>query len=268
MNIRMLRDKTVWITGASSGIGLEMTRLAASAGAKLYLFSSRIKALEEAAGIAAAEGALSVRYEAVDLSDSDAAVEASLRALKKGGTPDYLILNAGISQRSMAAETDLSVTRNILELNFFGTVAMARTVLPFMMEHGGGHIAVTSSVTGEFGFPMRSAYAASKHALHGYFESVGLEYASEGILVTLVVPGRIRTAISINSLTADGGKHGKMDPGQKKGMDAALCAEKYWKAVIRGKHKVVIGGFDTIMVFLHRFLPGVFRAIAYRTSPV
>jgi len=268
MNINSLKNKNVWITGASSGIGLEMAVLAASAGAKLQLFSSRKKALDAAAGLSSAKGALSVQYEVVDLSDTAAAVEASQRALKQSGAPDYLILNAGISQRSMAAETDLRVTRNILELNFFGTVAVARTVLPVMLEQGGGHIAVTSSVTGEFGFPMRSAYAASKHALHGYFESVGLEYASEGIRVTLVVPGRIKTAISINSLTADGSKHGKMDPGQEKGMGAALCAKIYWKAVIRGKHKAVIGGFDTIMVFFHRYLPGIFRLIASRASPV
>ncbi|MCK5736772.1 MAG: SDR family NAD(P)-dependent oxidoreductase [Spirochaetaceae bacterium] len=268
MNIKLLKGKTVWITGASSGIGLEMTLQAAAAGAKLYLFSSRKEPLAEAAGLSAARGALSVQFEVVDLSDTDAAVAASEKTLELSGAPDYLILNAGVSQRSMAAETDLSVTRSILNLNFFGAVSVARTVLPAMISRGGGSIAVTSSVTGVFGFPMRSAYAASKHALHGYCESVGLEYASDGIKVTLIIPGRIRTPISINSLTADGKKHGKMDPGQEKGMDAALCAEKYWRAVIRGKHEAVIGGFDTIMVFFHRYMPWVFRHIAIKVSPV
>jgi short-subunit dehydrogenase len=268
MSMKSLEGKNVWITGASSGIGLELSLLAASAGAKLHLFSSRKEALADASRLSAEKGALSVQYSIVDLSDSDAAMSVSRKALETGGVPDFLILNAGVSQRALAADTGMDVTRGILDLNFFGSAAVARTVLPEMIKNGGGHIAVTSSVTGVFGFPMRSAYAASKHALHGYFESVGLEYVSEGIKVTLIIPGRIRTPISINSLTADGSRHGKMDPGQEKGMNVTLCAEKYWKAVLRGKNEAVIGGFDTIMVFFHRYFPRIFRFIARRASPL
>ncbi|MCG8685527.1 MAG: SDR family NAD(P)-dependent oxidoreductase, partial [Desulfobacterales bacterium] len=129
-------------------------------------------------------------------------------------------------------------------------------------------IGVTSSLTGVFGFPMRSAYAASKHAMKGYFESVGLEYASDGIKVTIAYPGFIKTPISVNSLSGDGSKHGKMDANQEKGMDARTCALRYWKAVIRGKWETVIGGFDTIMVFFYRRLPFLYRFLGKRVSPV
>jgi dehydrogenase/reductase SDR family protein 7B len=268
MNLKSLRGKTVWITGASAGIGLELAVLAAGAGARLHLFSSRKDSLAEAARLCTARGAMSVDYKAVDLSDTAVASAASQKVISEGAVPDFLILNAGISQRSLAAETDLSVSKKIMDLNFFGSVAVARTVLPAMIEKGGGGIAVTSSLTGIFGFPLRSSYAASKHALHGYFESLSLEYASAGIRVTMAVPGRIRTNIALSSLRGDGTPHGSQDPGLEKGMDVVLCAQKYWRAVLQGKREKVIGGSETLMVKFYRYLPAIFRIIARKTSPL
>ena len=268
MNLKSLRGKTVWITGASTGIGFELALIAAAAGARLHLFSSGKDSLAKAAQLCTAKGAISVDYEAVDLSDTAMASTASQKVLSEGGVPDFLILNAGISQRSLAAETDLSVSKKIMNLNFFGSVAVARTVLPAMVENGGGSIGVTSSLTGIFGFPLRSSYAASKHALHGYFESLGLEYASAGIKVTMAVPGRIRTDIALNSLLGDGTRHESRDPGLEKGMDVALCAQKYWKAVLQGKREKVIGGSETLMVTFYRYLPAIFRIIVGKTSPL
>jgi short-subunit dehydrogenase len=268
MNNKLLKGRKVWITGASSGIGLEMALCAARGGAHLRLISSRKDALAEAARICAAAGAASVVYDAVDLSNISAASAAVGAALGSGDVPDYLILNAGVSQRSLAAETDPEVTRKIMELNFLGAAAVARTVLPSMIGNGGGRIGVTSSLTGVFGFPMRSSYAASKHALHGYFESVALEYGSAGIRVTMAIPGRIRTQISTKALSGDGTPHAEMDPGLEKGMDAASCAARYWRAVIKGRRDAVIGGSETLMVFLYRYLRPLFRLIAAGVSPV
>lgn len=267
MKFKQLKGKTVWITGASSGIGLELTLIAAAAGAKLYLFSSRKDPLAEAARLSTIKGASSVDYEVVDLSDPVTASAVSRKVVEKSGAPDFLILNAGISQRALAAETELSVTEKIMNLNFFGSVAVARSALEAMVNNGGGRIGVTTSLTGIFGFPLRSSYAASKHALKGYFESLGLEYASSGIKVTIAVPGRIRTNIALSSLHGDGSRHDVQDPGLEKGMDPALCARKYWKAVIRGKREAVIGGSETLMVSFYRYLPFLFRRIAVKTSP-
>ena len=268
MVTKALSGRNVWITGASSGIGLELSLLAAEAGARLTLFSSRKDALAEAARLCMVKGAASVHFEPVDLADIEAAASVSRSVLTSSGAPDYLILNAGVSQRSFAGETDLDVTKKILNLNFFAAVAMARTVLPSMVERGGGRIGVTTSVTGVFGAPLRSSYAASKHALKGYFESVSLEYARRNIKVTLAVPGYIRTQISRKSLAADGSSHGKMDGKQEKGMDPLTCASRYWKAVIRGKREVLIGRFELIMVHTYRYLPFLYHFLGTRISPV
>jgi len=268
MKFTDLAGRSVWITGASSGIGLELAMLAAEFGAHLTLFSSRRDALSDAARLCAAKGAASVHFEAVDLSVAEAASQAALGAAERHGAPDFLLLNAGISQRSLAADTDLEVTRRIIDVNFFGAVAVARAILPAMVAAGGGRIGVTSSLTGAFGFPLRSAYAASKHALHGYFETLGLEYASAGIRTTLVLPGRIRTSIARKSLTGDGSPHDRRDPGLERGMDPRTCAERYWKAVLRGRPEALIGGAEILMVVLRRRIPWLFRLLARRVSPV
>jgi NAD(P)-dependent dehydrogenase (short-subunit alcohol dehydrogenase family) len=268
MDLTALNGKIVWITGASSGIGLEMSLLAARAGAKLQLFSSRKDVLAKAAKLCAAAGAASVDFDPIDLSDADSAKNLAERVLSRIGAPDYLILNAGISQRAVAGDTDLDVTRRIMAVNFFGAVVMVRSLLPAMVENGGGHIGVTSSLSGLFGFPLRSSYAASKHALHGYFESLALEYSGSGISVTLAAPGRINTPISLSSLKGDGRPHAQKDPGLATGMDAQVCARRYWKAVIKGRRLKMIGRAEILMVYFHRYLPGVFRMIARNTSPV
>jgi len=263
-----LKDKVVWITGASTGIGLEMALFAAHFGARLYLFSSRKELLGEAAEACFAAGAATAFFETVDLSNWESAVSVAAKTLAISGAPDYLVLNAGISQRSLSAQTDLAVSQKILDLNFFGAVGVARTVLPAMIEHGGGHIGVTTSFVGVFGFPLRSSYAASKHALKGYFESVGLEYGSDNIHVTIAVPGRVRTSISAKALSGDGSPYGKNDPGLEKGIDPKRCAKRYWKALIRGRREIVISGFDSLIVFLYRYMYPVFKIIATRVNPV
>jgi len=268
MNLNTLENKKVWVTGASSGIGRELAILAASGGAELFLFSSRIEPLSETAEICGKHGAHKVHFEAVDLSKETSAVEITRKTIEKSGPPDFLILNAGISQRSKGLETSLETTRKIMELNFFASVAIARTAVPAMLASGGGHIGVTSSVTGVFGFPLRTAYAASKHALHGYFESLGMEYSSEGLKVTIIVPGRIRTEISKKSLLGDGSLYSKDDPGQINGMDVKVCAQKYWAAVVKGKREKVIGKFDIIMVFFYRYVRRLFFFLGERVSPV
>ncbi len=267
MKTSPLKDKQVWITGASSGIGLEMSLLAAEAGAHLTLFSSQQDKLADAAQLCAAAGAASVRHEVIDLSNAEKAQKASAALLEGAPPPYYLILNAGVSQRAKAMETSLETARKIIDLNFFGAVAVSQAVLPAMAASGGGRIGYTSSFVGVFGFPMRSSYSASKHALHGYFESVALEYAEANIKCTAAIPGFIKTAVSVNALSGDGSRHGKMDGNQDKGMEPRKCAEQYWKAVINGRWDIVIGGIDKIMVFFYRRLRFVYRILGRRVSP-
>src|SRR5690606_16638527 len=124
---------------------------------------------------------------------------------------DILINNGGISQRGEAGETPLDVDRKIMEINYFGTIALTKAILPVLRKQKSGHIVTISSIAGKFGFYLRSAYAASKHALQGFFESLLLEEAQNNIRVTLVYPGKINTPISTRALNADGQAHGVMD---------------------------------------------------------
>ena len=172
------------------------------------------------------------------------------------GGVDILVLNAGITQRSLTRETDESVYRSLMEINFFASEAMARAVLPSMLAQKSGHMVVISSVAGKFGVPLRSGYSASKFALHGFFEVLRADEEKNGIHVPMVCPGYIRTDISLSALRGDGGKHARMDPGIAQGMPAAECARRILQAVARGKREVIVGAKrEQALVYLKRLFP-------------
>jgi len=172
-----------------------------------------------------------------------------------------LIVNGGISQRSLTSETPLEVDRRLMEINYFGNIAITKAVLPHMIKQKSGHIITVSSIVGKFGFPLRSAYSATKHALHGFYETLRFEHQKDNIKVTVVVPGRIKTNVSINALNKDGKQHGKMDPGQDQGMSAEECSRQMIKAIRKNKKEVLIGGRELMMVRLRQFLPFLFYKI-------
>jgi short-subunit dehydrogenase len=203
----------------------------------------------------------------MDLANRESIEKTVPLALDKFGTIDVLINNGGISQRAYTWETNLEVDYKIMNINYFGAVILTKAILPGMIKAGSGYIAVTSSITGKFGFPLRSAYSASKHALHGFFETLGIELANKNISVTIAMPGRVQTNISIHALTKDGTGHGKMDPGQAGGIPADVCARKYLDAIYHRKREVLIGGKELMMVRLRRFLPVLFYKIARRIEP-
>jgi short-subunit dehydrogenase len=155
----------------------------------------------------------------------------------------------------------MHVIRNIMEVNFFGTVALTKAVLPAMIERGQGHIVVTSSVMGKLGTRLRSTYAASKHALHGWFDSLRQEVYDQNIRVTLVCPGFIKTDITVNAIKGDGSKLGKMSKGQQNGMPAEECAKKMLAGIKKGKEELYIGGKEVWSVYLKRMSPRLLNKI-------
>ncbi len=175
---------------------------------------------------------------------------------------DYLINNGGISQRSTVLETPVEIDRRIMEVNFFGTVALTKCVLPYMLKQGGGHLAATSSISGKFGFYQRSAYAASKHALHGFFESLRLEVRKQNIRVSMIVPGRVRTNISLNAIDKEGRAHGKMDDGQNSGIAPAKAARQILRGLSKNKREINVGGMELLMLYFKRFAPGLHYLIS------
>ncbi len=177
-----------------------------------------------------------------------------------------MINNAGISQRSLARETEMSTFRKLMEINFFGTIFFTKLLLKKILD-GDGRIAVVSSISGKFGFPLRSGYGASKHALHGFFEALYLEEYKNGLKLTMILPGRVKTNISYNAVTADGNKYGKLDKGQEQGISPQLCTKKIIKAIEKEKKEVLIGRKEILMVFIKRFFPNLFFKIAKKIKP-
>jgi short-subunit dehydrogenase len=193
-------DKWIWITGASSGIGRELALQLASRGARLVLSSrnrEKLEALREKTGL---DGERCL-VEPLDVSDTQAVKQVAEKVLARIPRIDYLFNNAGVSQRGLIRETVLEVDRRIMEINYFGNIALTKAVLPRMIEQGGGHVVVTGSVVSRYGFTMRSAYAASKHALHGFYETLLIEEKNHNIYVTLLVLGRVVTNVSLNAIT-------------------------------------------------------------------
>ena len=251
--------KTAWVTGASSGIGKQLVLALAKSGAKVII-SSRKKA-----------DLLAVRSECPDpnyilILPFDLAEESTIptianQALAFTGSLDFLFNNGGISQRSYVTETQMDVYHRLMQINFFGAVALTKAVLPNMIHRQSGQIIVISSLMGKFASPLRSGYAAAKHALHGFFDSLRFEVNEHNIGVLLVCPGFIKTNISINSVTADGSKHNAMDNAQETGMLASECATQILKAIQKDKHEVYIGGKEKYAIYLKRFFPKILHRV-------
>lgn len=261
------QDKRVWITGASSGIGEAMARQLSGIASLLIISGLEGEDLQRIKEEIENEHTV-VEALPFDLGDFVQVEKAAARVLEKHGGVDILINNGGISQRSMVNETTMAVDRHIMEVNFFSPVLLTKLMLPAMLSQGAGHIAATSSMVGKFGFPLRSSYAASKHALQGYFETVGLEFCKKGIRTTVASPGRISTNISLNAILGTGEKYGMMDPGQAKGISSEKCARKYIRAIEKDKWETYIGGSEILMIWFKRFVPALFRRLALGVNKV
>ncbi|MGY6520636.1 MAG: SDR family oxidoreductase [Mongoliitalea sp.] len=254
-----MKKKTIWITGASSGIGEAVTEKFLREGHQVIISARNIEKLEEIKTQSPFKESIAILP--LDLLKSEEFESIVEKAINAFGKIDVLLNNGGISQRSLVKETTLDVDRKIMEVNYFGTIALTKALLPHFLENKNGHFAVVSSLVGKFGSPYRSSYAASKHALHGFFDSLRAEHVADHIYVTMICPGFIRTNVSINALTGDGSPLGSMDDAQAKGMSAEACAKTIYKAIINQKEEVLIGGKETYAVYLKRFFPTIFSKI-------
>jgi dehydrogenase/reductase SDR family protein 7B len=255
------QQKRVWITGASSGIGEALCKAFARQGAHLIISARNEMELQRVAAECATLGAASVIVKPLDLSNQNAIQGIVQQVIQQTGKLDILVNNGGISQRALVKDTPLDVDRMLMNVNYLGTVAMTKAVLPVMLTHQLGHIVTITSLTGKFGAPLRSSYAASKHALHGFFDSLRAELTNTPIKITLICPGYVRTNISINALTSDGTGQGTMDDATNKGMDPDVLAEKILRDIMRGKQEVYYGGKEMLGVYLKRFFPGYFSKV-------
>jgi len=257
----MFTGKVVWITGASSGIGEALVKEFSRLGAVIIASSQDMAGLERVKEACKEKSEL-VYLVPFDLSETTEIVSLVDKQLSIHSRIDYLLNIGGISQRARIEETPLWLDRKIFEINFFGTVALSKAVLPHMIRQKSGHILATSSISGRFGFPLRSAYSASKQALHGFIETLYLENKINNIRASVIIPGRVRTSISFNALESDGKPHGKLDAGQAKGVSPEEAARTIINGIIRNKREILVGKSELLMLYIRRFLPWLFFRIA------
>jgi short-subunit dehydrogenase len=259
-------NKVVWITGASSGIGEALAKCLAKENAKVILSARNKAELDRVQQEAGLNDSNSLVLQ-LDLSETKLIGDHVSAVIKKFGRIDVLINNGGISQRATAAQTNLDTDRQIMEINYFGTVAITKAVLPYLIAQESGQIVVISSIAGKFGFYLRSSYSASKHALHGFFESLRMEIYKKNIKVLIVCPGKVRTKISQNALKGDGSKHQKADEATEKGISAESCAAQIIHAIRKGKEEIFVGGKELRAVWVKRLFPNLFSKLIRKQKP-
>lgn len=264
LKLKIIKQKVVWITGASSGIGRALAEKLAKEDCKLILSSRNIN--ENNLDLKVFGGENNCMILPFDLSNTNQFNSIVEKAFNRFGKIDILVNNAGISQRSYAMETSEEIERNIFEIDYFAQVKLAKMVFAKMQNAGNLKIVVISSIAGIFGFYYRSTYSAAKHALKGYFESMRFEYERQGLSVLLVYPGKIKTNISINAIGKDGAKHNIMDESHVNAMTAEECALKIIHAIKTGKKELFVGKKEMIMVFLYKYFGVLFFFLARRVN--
>ncbi len=259
------KDKVIWITGATSGIGEALALDFAKREARLILSGRREDELKRVAALTKLPD-LDIMILPFDLSDTSKASGLAAQVMNKFGKIDILINNGGQSQRSNATETDEKTERNLFEVNYFSAVNLSKAVLPYMLKNKVGQIVVVSSIAGKFGFYLRSSYSAAKHALYGYFESLRLENESKGIKVLMVCPGKVKTNISINA-TSPNGTHNKMDESHENAISAEEAAKQIITGISKNKEEIFVGGKELMILKIKRFFPKWFGKIIRKQCP-
>ena len=255
------KDKIIWIIGASSGIGAALAKQLAKQQARLIITGRNMDALLALQK----ECLLSTKYcslLAADITEQSSVNFIGEQARKCYGQLDVVIFSAGVSQRSLAIDTPVEIDRKLMEINFFAPVIITKQLLPIFEDQQYGHIVVIGSMAGLMGFPMRTGYAAAKHALMGYFETLQVEHSLIDFHITIVNPGRINTNISMSAITANGSAHNKMDTGQLQGIPVEVCADKILGGIRKKKKHLLIAKGEKLLYWIKWFYPSLYYKIA------
>ena len=260
-----LSDKVIWITGASSGIGKALALELSKYKAKLILSSRNKKALEEVKNECFFKE--NVKIIPLDLENHENLFDKAKEGISSFGRVDVLVNNGGISQRSFVKDTSIEVDKRIMSVNYLGTVVLSKAILKGFIKQQSGHFVVTTSIVGKIGTPLRSSYAASKHALHGFFDSLRAEHHKDNIAVTLVCPGFVTTNVSKNALTGDGSPQNTMDTATANGLAPEKVAKLIIKAIKNKKEEVYIAGAkEKLGVYVKRFFPKLLSVMIRKLS--
>jgi short-subunit dehydrogenase len=251
--MKRIDGKTVWITGASSGIGRELALQLSSNNCELILSARNVNELEIVKSECADPNKVLILP--LDLGDFDGMTTKVEKAIAHFNQIDILVNNAGISQRSSIIKTDFIVYKKLVDINYLGTVALTKALLPHFIANKKGHFVTVSSLMGKFGALPRSGYCGSKHALHGFFDVLRMEHEKDNVQVTMICPGFVQTNIAKNALTADGSLKGTHDVENSNGLPVAVFVKKMIRAIEKQKFEAYMGGFEVVGVYVKRFFP-------------
>ena len=258
------KDKYIWITGASSGIGASLAKQLNEQGAFVIISARRLGKLQDLASQCAYPD--KVIQLPLDLTDH-MSINKAAGEVKTLGQLDLLIHNAGIAQKGIVAENTMEVDRTIMETNYFGTVALTKEILPLFVKQGYGWFGVVTSFAGVMGVPGRSAYAASKHALHGFFESLKAEHMKCRLKVSFIIPGFINTNITVKGLQGNGQPLGRLEKSHRLGMTAAQCADGIIKKLMKRSNRIVVGKVEVMILRIRRLSPAL-SAYIIKNNPM
>lgn len=262
--MKRINNKIVWITGASSGIGEALTYLLNTKDCKLIISARREEELNKVKQ--QCNTPENIKIIPIDLEDHDKMALIAEKAISLYGKIDVLINNAGISQRSLIKDTNFEVYKKLIDINYLGTIALTKAILPHFIKQKSGNFTTITSLMGKFGSPYRSGYCGAKHALHGFFDVLRMEHEKDNIDVTLICPGFIKTDVAKNALTGNGSKQEKEDEATKNGIEPNVLAKKIITAIERSKFEVYIGKKEIIAVYIKRFFPKLLHKIVLKST--
>lgn len=262
--MKRIGDKTVWITGASSGIGEALALELSKLGCDLVISARNEERLLTLKNKCAYPERVHVIP--LDLADYKKMDERVKQAISAVGSIDILVNNAGISQRSLILETDMEVFKKLMNINYLGTVSLTKALLPHFIAQRNGHFVTVTSLMGKFGSPYRSGYCGAKHALHGFFDVLRMEHEKDGVLVTLICPGFVNTKVAINALTGTGESQLSNDTATENGMEPSIFAKKMIKAITQQKFEAYIGKKEVMGVYLKHFVPKILHSVVLKSK--
>jgi short-subunit dehydrogenase len=251
----------VIITGASSGIGRALAKAFAARGASLALGARRTELLEE----------LQTELTGTEIliQKTDVSVEEDCRRLIEAtigrfGRIDVLINNAGISMRALFQEVELNVLRQLMDVNFWGTVYCTKYALPHLLESKGSLVGVIS-IAGYVGLPGRTGYSASKFAIRGFLDTIRIENLKKGLHVLVAAPGFTASEVRKAALTNDGSPQGETPRDESRMMSAETCAAHILKAVEKRRRQLILTFTEgKLTVFLGKFFPSLLDQLTYQ----
>lgn len=255
--------KTIWITGASSGIGEALTYHLEKRNCKLILSSRNEDQLKQVKSNC--KNQENIQVLPIDLCNYQEMQTKTEKAIAAFGNIDILINNAGLSQRSLIVNTNIEVYKKLMDVNYIGTVAISKALLPYFIANKNGKFVTISSLMGKFSSPYRSGYCGAKHALHGFFDALRLEHEKDGIGVTMICPGFVNTNVAQNALTGDGTAQNQQDEATENGLDVSVFANKMIRAIEKEKYEAYIGGKERMAAYL-RIFPKLLHRIVLRST--